>query len=95
MFGIENVTVLMLTTCTTLFLISYLSVAFVFYKLAESEIKTLSVLRDPKSFARNRKQIDVSIESSRKEQRLALVWPAFVIRGILNYVKSKLKKEKE
>ena len=77
----------------TLFLCFYFSVAFIFYKTMQSEIKIMQIIRDPKTAARNRKKIDHSISITEKEIRMVALWPLFVIRGLVDHVKKKNSKK--
>ena len=53
----------------------------------------MRILRDPKTAARNRKQIDKSIELAEKEKKFILLWPVFLLKGLFNNVKNKIEKK--
>lgn len=76
------------------FLLFYLSVAIIFYLVRASEIKTMSMIKDPKAMARNRKQIGVSIKLAEREKSMVLLWPVIIIKGFKRHVKKNTEKEK-
>ena len=72
----------------------YLSISFILYKSINSEIKLMRILRDPKSAARNRKQIDNRIASAEEEIKMILFWPVLVAKSLFNHdTKKNNKKE--
>ena len=71
----------------------YFGISFILYKSIDSEIKLMRILRDPKSAARNRKQIDSRIASAEKEIKMILFWPLLVVKGLLGHDKKKIDKK--
>ena len=72
---------------------SYCLVGFVIYVNKDTEIKLLKTSLDPKKAFRNRKAINDTIQAAVKEKRMALLWPVFLIKSILNNVKKNSEKE--
>ena len=83
--------VLLLVTVFAIFF--YFSISFILYKNIDTKIKLMRILRDPKSAARNRKQIDVLISSAEKEIKMILFWPVLIAKGLLGHDKKKIDKK--
>lgn len=73
--------------------VAYLLVSFVFYMNSSLKSKILSITLDPRSKSRGRKNISAAIEKASKEKKMAFLWPLFLLSGLVEYVKEKLKKK--
>jgi|TARA_R110001592_G_scaffold342336_1_gene632122 hypothetical protein len=74
-------------------LVAYFLIAMIYHINRSGQIKLLGFTLDPKRVSRNRKTVKNSLERASKEKRMALIWPVFLIKGFVAYVKEKLKKE--
>jgi hypothetical protein len=76
-------------------LICYFLISLMLYLTKNSEVKILSIVKDPKKGSRGRKHIGDYIEKSNKEKRLTWLWPYLLFQELVSYVKARFQKKEK
>ena len=70
-----------------------MTITIVFYANKSLEAKLIKLYRDPKNKTKERGSLNLAITNANIQKNRALLWPIFLSKNIISYVKNKLKKE--